>query len=74
MAIDFGKYLTDEQKKQILSNRLAQFASEAYQHTINAQVAQSLDNEEGIENAEKALEILSAAIEAHQAELDILNK
>ena len=69
MAIDFGKYITDDQKKKILEDRLAQFATEAYQHSINAQVAQSLGNDEGVENASNALAILEAAIDAHEAEL-----
>ena len=69
MAIDFGKYITDDQKKKILEDRLAQFAAEAYQHSINAQVAQSLGNDEGVENAANALAILEAAIDAHEAEL-----
>lgn len=69
MAIDFGKYITDDQKKKILEDRLAQFAAEAYQHSINAQVAQSLGNDEGVENANNALAILEAAIDAHEAEL-----
>ena len=72
MAIDFGKYLTDDHKKKILEDRLAQFAAEAYQHSINAQVAQSLGNEEGVENASNALAILEAAIDTHQGELDLL--
>lgn len=73
MAIDFGKYITDEQKKKILQDRLAQFAAEAYQHSINAEVAKMLDNEEGVENAEKSLEILEAAIDAHEAELKAIS-
>lgn len=72
MAIDFGKYLSDEQKKKILEQRLEQFALEAYQHTINAEVAKSLSNDEGVENAVKALEILEAAISAHEAELSTI--
>lgn len=73
MAIDFGKYITDDQKKKILEDRLAQFAAEAYQHSINAQVAQSLGNDEGVENASNALAILEAAIDAHEAELGLIN-
>ena len=73
MAIDYGKYITEDQKKKILEDRLAQFAAEAYQHSINSQVAQSLGNEEGVENAEAALTILEAAINAHESELNSLN-
>jgi hypothetical protein len=72
MAIDYSKYITDDQKKKLLSDRLAQFAAEAYQHSINAQVADSLGNDEGVENAESALAILEAAIDAHEAELKTL--
>jgi hypothetical protein len=69
MAIDYSKYITDDQKKKLIADRLAQFAAEAYQHSINAQVAASLGNDEGVENAENALAILEAAIDAHEAEL-----
>jgi hypothetical protein len=73
MAIDYSKYITDDQKKKLLQDRLAQFAAEAYQHSINAQVAESLGNDEGVENATNALGILEAAIDAHEAELSTLN-
>lgn len=72
MAIDYSKYITDDQKKTILQDRLAQFAAEAYQHSINAQVAESLGNDEGVENAASALAILEAAIDAHEAELSAI--
>jgi hypothetical protein len=72
MAIDYSKYITDDQKKKLLQDRLAQFAAEAYQHSINAQEADSLGNDEGVENAESALAILEAAIDAHEAELKTL--
>jgi hypothetical protein len=69
MTIDYSKYLSDDQKKKLIHDRLAQFAAEAYQHSINAQVAQSLGNDEGVENAANALSILEAAIDAHESEL-----
>jgi hypothetical protein len=72
MAIDYSKYITNDQKKELIKSRLAQFATEAYQHSINAQVAQSLGNDEGVENAASALAILEAAIDAHEAELTTL--
>jgi hypothetical protein len=70
MTIDYSKYITDDQKKKLLQDRLAQFAAEAYQHSINAQVAESLGNDEGVENATNALSILEAAINTHEAELN----
>ena len=69
MAIDYKGILTDDQKKELLMSRISQFASEAYQHEMNLRVAKSLENEEGIDNAEKALVILESAIAQHQAEL-----
>lgn len=69
MSIDYKNLLTDEQKKELLSGRISQFAAEAFQHELNLEVAKAASNDEGIENAEKALAILETAIEVHQAEL-----
>lgn len=69
MAVDYSSLLTDEQKKSILEQRLAQFASEAYQHDINKQVAEASDNAEGVKAAEEAMAILDKAIVVHQSEL-----
>jgi uncharacterized membrane-anchored protein len=67
MAVDYSSLLTDEQKKSILEQRLAQFAAEAYQHTLNKEVAK--DNEEAVKAADDALAILDNAITVHQSEL-----
>lgn len=72
MAIDYTTLLTAEQKRNILSQRISQFAAEAYQHTLNKQTCESLGDAEGVEAADKALTILDAAITTHQAELDAL--
>lgn len=67
--MDYSALLTDEQKRSILEQRLAQFASEAYQHSINKTVAEASDNEEGVKASEDALAILDKAIAVHQEEL-----
>lgn len=67
MAIDYSNLLTNEQKKAILEQRLAQFAAEGYQHTLNKEVAK--DNEDAVKAADEALAILDKAIEVHQEEL-----
>lgn len=72
MAIDYTSLLTAEQKRGILSQRIAQFAAEAYQHSLNKNTCQALNDVEGVEAADKALTILDAAITTHQAELDAL--
>jgi hypothetical protein len=65
--MDYSTLLTDEQKKAILEQRIAQFASEAYQHTLNKEVAK--DNAEATAAADEALAILDNAITVHQDEL-----
>jgi hypothetical protein len=65
--MDYSSLLSNEQKRSILEQRIAQFASEAYQHAINKQVAG--DNAEAIKAADDALAILDNAIKIHQEEL-----
>lgn len=65
--MDYSSLLTNEQKRSILEQRIAQFASEAYQHTLNKSVAG--DNPEAIAMADEALAILDNAITIHQEEL-----
>lgn len=72
MAIDYTTLLTDDQKRSILTQRIEQFAAEAYQHGLNKQTCESLQDAAGVESAEKSLQILEAAIEIHKAELDAL--
>lgn len=72
MAIDFGALLSDEQKKQILEQRVAQFAAEAFQHGLNKQVAEKIGNEEGVAQADAALATLEEALAVHKDELDKL--
>ena len=72
MAIDYSSLLTNEQKKNILNQRIAQFAGEAWQHELNKQTCQQLGDEAGVESADKALAVLEAAISVHQAEAEAL--
>ena len=69
MAIDFGSLLTDEQKANLLNQRIQQFAAEAYQHTLNKATAEKLGATDQVEAAEKNLALLESAIKVHQAEL-----
>lgn len=65
--MDYSTLLTDDQKRSILEQRIAQFAAEAYQHTLNKEVAK--DNAEAVAAADEALTILDNAIAVHQDEL-----
>jgi len=69
MTIDYSNLLTAEQKQNILSQRISQFATEAWQHELNKKTCEQLEDTEGVENSEKALAVLDAAISVHQAEL-----
>lgn len=69
MALDYAALLTADQKKSILDQRIAQFASEAYQHDINKKMATASGNDEGVKAADDALAILESAIKVHQDEL-----
>ena len=72
--MDYAALLTDEQKRNILTQRVSQFATEAYQHTLNKTACESLGDEAGVESSDKALVILEVAITTHQAELAALPK
>jgi len=65
--MDYSSLLSNDQKKSILEQRIAQFASEAYQHDINKKMAG--DNVQAIKAADDALAILDNAITVHQEEL-----
>ena len=69
---DYASLLTDEQKRNILEQRIAQFASEAYQHSLNKTTCESLKDVAGVEAADKALVVLEAAIATHQTEFAAL--
>jgi hypothetical protein len=73
MAIDFGSLLTVEQKIEIIQQRINQFASEAYQLTLNKKSAETLGREEQLEIIENNLVLLESAISIHQEELATLS-
>lgn len=69
MSIDFNAELTNEQRAEIVQQRITQFAAEAYQHELNKRTAEKLGSEDQIESINKNLEILEAAIGVHKEEL-----
>lgn len=72
MAIDFSTLLSDEQKRNLLSQRIEQFAGEAYQHELNRQIAEKISDSDSVAQSESALATLETAITVHQKELDSL--
>jgi hypothetical protein len=73
MSVNYNALLTSDQKKQILEARLAQFASEAYQVTLNLATAEKLGNQEQIDKVKSNLNLLETAIIVHQEELSTLS-
>lgn len=73
MAIDFNNLLTHDQKRDLLTQRIQQFATEAYQYELNRQIAVSVNDEQSITQSEQALSTLEIAITVHEAELNGLS-
>ena len=73
MAIDFSTLLTDEHKRNLLTQRIEQFAGEAYQHELNRQIAEKINDSESVATSMAALVTLETAITVHQEELDAIN-
>ena len=70
--MDYSSLLTDDQKRSILEQRLAQFSSEAYQHSLNKATSEKVGDADGVATSEKAIATIETAIEVHQAELATL--
>jgi phosphoribosylformylglycinamidine (FGAM) synthase-like amidotransferase family enzyme len=69
MSINFDELLTNDQKAELIRNRIAQFAAEAYQLTLNRKTAQTVSEEANLENIDKSLSMLETAISVHKEEL-----
>jgi hypothetical protein len=74
MSNNFSAYLTDEQKQNIIAQRIQQFAVEGYQISINRKVAEASGDEAVLAEIDKNIETLASVIAAYQAELDALPK
>jgi ABC-type uncharacterized transport system involved in gliding motility auxiliary subunit len=74
MSIDFNTFLTPEEKHNILTNKIKNFAAEAYQIDLNkvALEKNADSNQDAIKESENSLVNLAAAIDVYQAELELL--
>jgi hypothetical protein len=72
MTIDFASMLSNDQKRQLIENRIQQFVVEGYQYTLNKQTAERIGSEQQLETANKNLAVLEEAIRVHKEELDKL--
>jgi molecular chaperone DnaK (HSP70) len=69
MSLDYSSLLTADQKRKLLEGRIQQFASEAYQYTLNLKTAEELGSEDQLEGIKKSIDVLETAIKIHQEEL-----
>jgi hypothetical protein len=69
MSVNYDAILTNEQKRNIVTQRIAQFAAEAYQFSLNKKTAEKLGSEEQMEQIDKQIELIEAAIVIHEEEL-----
>jgi hypothetical protein len=72
VSIDFASLLSPEQKRNLLENRIQQFASEAYQYTLNLKTAEEVGTEDQVDGIKKSIAVLESAIKVHQEELAAL--
>lgn len=72
MSLDINSILSDDNKIKILSERINQFATEIYQYELNKKTAIATEMQQQVEATDRAIEILTKAIEIHKAELDTL--
>lgn len=66
-------YLNNDQKKELISQRLTQFAAEKYQHELNRKLAEAVNDEQAIAQADTAIAIIDTAIGLHETELASLD-
>lgn len=72
MSVNYDELLTNEQKRNIVSQRITQFAAEAYQFELNKKTAEKLGSEEQMEQIQQQIDLCEAAIEIHKEELSKL--
>ena len=67
--MDYSTFLTDNQKRELLSQRIQQFAAEAYQHSLNLKVAELTGDTHAAEVAQSSIDSLDKALQVHTEEL-----
>jgi hypothetical protein len=72
MSNDFNAYLSDEQRINILGQRIQQFAAEGYQLTLNRKLAEAKEDTEALVEIDKNVTMLSEAIKVYVEELNTI--
>jgi hypothetical protein len=70
--MNFSELLTAEQRREIIEGRIFNFAVEAYQLSLNKQVAEATGDNTAVEQAVQALSTLEAAVTIYKNELSTI--
>ena len=70
--MNYSDFLTDEQKRDLLTQRIQQFAAEAYQHSLNLKVAELTGDAGAADHAAASIANLDQALQVHTEELNSL--
>lgn len=70
--MNYETMLTNDQKMQVLNNRISQLVIEGYQNSIGLKVANKLGDQEKIEQIQTILDIIKVSLETHIEELNFL--
>jgi len=70
MTNKYDKYLTSEQKVAIVTQKLQQFAVEAFQHELSKKVFVAMGDSSGVELSENLILQLETAISIAETELN----
>lgn len=72
MEIDSDKYLDNEEKINIINEKIISLIVDVWLHSLNKKVYMKVNNKEGIKQSESAIKILEEKISSYQDELDVL--
>ena len=72
--MEYEKFLTLDQKIQILNSRVSQLVIEGYQNSIGLKVANNLGKQEQIDQINEILNVIEVSLETHKEELEKLLK
>jgi uncharacterized protein YPO0396 len=72
--MNYSALLTDDQKRELLTQRIQQFAAEAYQHSLNLKVAELTGDTNAVDYATASIANLDQALQVHTEELAALSE
>ena len=71
---EFDSYLTKSNREALLRERISRFALEGYQYELNLKFAIETNDEEGVKQAQEAIDSLKLAIKMHEEQLQSLKE